>query len=94
MGSSLYRLFGNEIAAGYERAKSWTIFGDFIDAHATVEISEKEIFVKFHKRAHNPLLLKAGFEKMRPAIPWLENKKTESGLGVNFTEQGRSVSPG
>ncbi len=75
MGSSLYRLFGNEIAQGYERAKSRTIFRDFIDAHATVDITEKEIFVKFQKRAHNPLLLKAGFEKKRPAIPWLKNKK-------------------
>ncbi len=75
MGSSLYRLFGNEIAQGYERAKSRTIFRDFIDAHATVDITEKEILVKFQKRAHNPLLLKAGFEKKRPAIPWLDNKK-------------------
>ena len=75
MGSSLYRLFGNEIGQGYERAKSRTIFRNFIDAHATVDVTEKEIVVRFQKRAHNPLLLKAGFEKKHPAIPWLENKK-------------------
>jgi transposase len=75
MGSSLYRLFGNEIGQGYERAKSRTIFRDFVDAHATVDISEKEILVRFQKRAHNPLLLKAGFEDKHPAIPWLGNKK-------------------
>jgi len=75
MGSSLYRLFGNEIGQGYERAKSRTIFRDFIDAHATVDISEREILVRFQKRAHNPLLLKAGFENKHPAIPWLGNKK-------------------
>jgi hypothetical protein len=75
MGSSLYRLLGIEIGQGYERAKSRTIFRDLVDAHALVEITEKEIIVKFQKRAHNPLLLKAGFEKKHPAIPWLENKK-------------------
>jgi len=75
MGSSLYRLLGYELGQGYERAKSRTLFRDFIDAHATIEIGHQEITVKFQKRAHNPLLLKAGFDKRQPAIPWLGNKK-------------------
>jgi hypothetical protein len=75
MGSSLYRLLGNELGQGYERAKSRTLFRDFIDAHATIDIGEQEIAVKFQKRAHNPLLLKARFDKRHPAIPWLGNKK-------------------
>jgi hypothetical protein len=75
MGSSLYRLLANEIGQGYERAKSRTLFRDFIDAHATVDLGEKEILVRFQKRAHNPLLLKAGFDKKQPAIPWLDNRK-------------------
>ena len=75
MGSSLYRLFGNEIGQGYECAKSRTIFRDFIDAHATVKITDQQIMVRFQKRAHNPLLLKAGFQKKQPEIPWLKNKK-------------------
>jgi hypothetical protein len=75
MGSSLYRLLGNEIGQGYERAKSRTIFRDFIAAHATVQITDQEITVRFQKRAHNPLLLKAGFARKHPAIPWLQNKR-------------------
>jgi hypothetical protein len=75
MASSLYRLLGNELGQGYERAKSRTIFRDFIDAHATIEIAPQEVTVRFQKRAHNPLLLKAGFEKKHPAIPWLGKKK-------------------
>ena len=75
MGSSLYRLFGNELGQGYERAKSRTLFRDFIDAHATVDIGQREVTVRFQKRAHNPLLLKAGFDKKHPAIPWLGKKK-------------------
>lgn len=75
MGSSLYRLLGMEIGQGYERAKSRTLFRDFVNAHATVQLAEKDITVRFQKRAHNPLLLNAGFAKKHPAIPWLGNKK-------------------
>ena len=75
MGSSLYRLLGNELGQGYERAKSRTLFRDFIDAHATIDIGQREVTVRFQKRAHNPLLLKAGFDKKHPAIPWLGRKK-------------------
>jgi hypothetical protein len=74
MASSLYRLFGNEIGQGYEQAKSRTLFRDFVDAHASVEIEPKEIVVRFQKRAHNPLLLDVGFEKKLVKIPWLGNK--------------------
>jgi hypothetical protein len=74
MGSSLYRLLGHELGQGYERAKSRTLFRDFIDAHATIDIGEQDVTVRFQKRAHNPLLLKAGFDKKHPAIPWLGNK--------------------
>jgi hypothetical protein len=75
MGSSLYRLLGSEIGQGYERAKSRTLFRDFVDAHAIIDLAEREITVRFQKRAHNPLLLKAAFDKKHPAIPWLGNKK-------------------
>jgi len=75
MGSSLYRLLGNELGQGYERAKSRTIFRDFVDAHATVDLGPQEVAVRFQKRAHNPLLLKAGFDKKHPPIPWLGNRK-------------------
>jgi len=71
MASSLYRLFAAEIAQGYERAKSRTLFRDFVDATATVDITSKHITVQFQKRAHNPLLLNAGFDKKKVSIPWL-----------------------
>ena len=38
MGSSLYRLLANEIGQGYERAKSRTLFRDFVDANAAVRV--------------------------------------------------------
>jgi len=75
MASSLYRLMGSKIGNGYRRAKSRHIFRDFIDATATLVITEKELIVRFQKRAHNPLLIAAGFDKMDIPIPWLGGKK-------------------
>ena len=75
MGSSLYRLLGRQIGEGYETAKSRHIFRDLVDATAYVSIEEREVVVRFQKRAHNPLLLAAGFDKMDPRIPWLGRKK-------------------
>jgi hypothetical protein len=75
MASSLYRYLGQQIGNGYQAAKSRHLFRDFIDATATVEIDERAIWVYFQKRAHNPLLLAAGFDKRESRIPWLGNKR-------------------
>jgi hypothetical protein len=81
MASSLYRLLGARIGNGYERAKSRHIFRDFVDATAQVSIEEKEIWVRFQKRAHNPLLLAADFAKTDVVIPWLGNKRLHLAFG-------------
>lgn len=70
MASSLYRHLGQRIGHGYEVVKSRHIFGDFIDATATLEIDERMVRVIFQKRAHNPLLLAAGFDKIDVRVPW------------------------
>lgn len=74
MASSLYRLLGVQIGQGYERAKSRTLFRNFVDATATVDISAEAITVRFQKRAHNPLLLNGGFDKKPVRVPWLDNR--------------------
>lgn len=75
MANSLYRLLGARIGEGYTTAKSRHIFRDFVDAPATVKLAKDEIHVCFQKRAHNPLLLAAGFGKTDVAIPWLGGKR-------------------
>jgi hypothetical protein len=75
MASSLYRLLGERIGNGYSTAKSQHIFRDFINATAHVLIGEHDITVRFQKRAHNPLLMAAGFAQTNLAIPWLQKKK-------------------
>lgn len=75
MASSLYRHLGQRIGNGYEVAKSRHLFRDFVDASATIEIGPHDIGVHFQKRAHNPLLIAAGFDKTDTRIPWLGNKR-------------------
>jgi hypothetical protein len=75
MASSLYHLLAVRIGRGYEHAKSRHLFRDFIDASAAITITEDQIEVRFQRRAHNPLLLAAGFDKTDVAIPWLGSKR-------------------
>jgi hypothetical protein len=74
MASSLYRLFGAQMANGYETAKSRHIFRHFIDATADIAIGANEVLIKFQKRAHNPFLLASGFGDLKTRIPWWDDK--------------------
>ena len=75
MASSLYRLLGAQIDNGYQSAKSRHLFRDFINATAQITVGEQAIDVRFQKRAHNPLLLAAGFDDTNQPIPWLGGKR-------------------
>jgi len=75
MASSLYRLLAYRIGRGYEQAKSRHVFRDFVDATAAVTITESEVQVRYHKRAHNPLLVAAGFPDTAATIPWVGGKR-------------------
>jgi hypothetical protein len=77
MASSLYRHFAQRIANGYEVAKSRHLFQDFIDATALIMVDERAVSVQFQKRAHNPLLVAAGFDETDIRIPWLGNKRLQ-----------------
>ncbi len=81
MASSLYRMLGVRIGRGYQTAKSQHIFRDFIDATASVHITEDEVLVRFQKRAHNPLLIAAGFHETDIRVPWLGDKRLQLVFG-------------
>jgi hypothetical protein len=81
MASSLYRLLAAQIRNGYEHAKSRHLFQDFVAATAQITLTAHEILVRFQKRAHNPLLLTAGFDKIDTPIPWLGGKRLRLMLG-------------
>lgn len=77
MASSLYRLLGTELGKTYASAKSRRLFRDFIDATAVVTINASTITVQFQKRAHNPYLLEAGFDRKRTRVPWLDGRRLQ-----------------
>jgi Transposase DDE domain len=81
MASSLYRLLAGRIGGGYERTESRHLFRDFVDATAEVEVKESSIVVRYQKRAHNPLLIAAGFDTTDVAIPWLWRKRVQLVFG-------------
>src|SRR5208337_1125870 len=69
LASGLYRLVARRMR-GYGDAQARQIFRDLIDMSADVEVSDKEVTVRFHRRAHLPILLASDLmEKLLP-VPW------------------------
>jgi len=75
MASSLYRLMAVRIGNGYEAAESRRLFRNFINATADIRITEEEVVVKYQRRAHNPLLVAADYDKTETVVPWLGGKR-------------------
>lgn len=70
VGNLLYHDFAKKIR-GFEDATAKQLFRKFINATGNIQIGEREIFVGFNRRAHNPLLIEAGFDTIQLRIPWL-----------------------
>ena len=81
MGSSLYRMLGARVGGLYATAESRHLFRDFVEASARVSLTDKGVRVQFGKRAHNPLLLNAGFAKTDVAVPWWEGRRLQLSFG-------------
>src|SRR3979490_3166463 len=54
---------------GYDDAQARQIFRDLIDMPADVAINESEITVRFHRRAHLPIVLASGLIDTPVALP-------------------------
>ena len=72
---------GRPHRSGLRRTESRHLFRDFVDATAEVEVKESSIVVRYQKRAHNPLLIAAGFDTTDVAIPWLGRKRLQLVFG-------------
>ena len=69
LASGLYRLMARRMR-GYDDAQARQIFRDLIDMPADVAINESEITVRFHRRAHLPIVLASGLIDKPVAVPW------------------------
>lgn len=81
MGSSLYRMLGARIGGAYTTAESRHIFRDFVEASARISVTDNAVHVQFGKRAHNPLLISAGFAQADVAVPWWDGRRLKLSFG-------------
>lgn len=69
IASGLYRLLARKMR-GYADAQARVIFRDLIDMPATVEVTDKEVQVRFDRRAHLPIVLASGLLDTPVDVPW------------------------
>jgi len=69
LASGLYRGVARRMR-GYGDAQARQIFRDLIDMPADVEVSEKEVTVSFHRRAHLPIILASELVEKPVPVPW------------------------
>ena len=74
IASGLYRLVARRMR-GYGDAQARQIFRDLLDLPAEIEITEKEVCVEFHRRAHLPIVLASGLCDRTVPIPWWSNRR-------------------
>ncbi len=69
IASGLYRLLARTMR-GYADAQARQIFRDLIDMPATVDVTNTEVIVQFHRRAHLPIVLASGRLNTPVTVPW------------------------
>jgi hypothetical protein len=72
LASGLYRLVGRSMR-GYADAQARQIFRDLIDTPATVQVTATDVVVRFHRRAHLPIIMASGRLNTPVAVPWWNN---------------------
>jgi transposase len=72
IASGLYRLLARQMR-GYADAKARSIFRDLIDTPADIEIENGHVLVRFHRRAHLPIITASGLLDQSVAVPWWNN---------------------
>jgi hypothetical protein len=73
IASGLYRLMARRMR-GYDDAQARQIFRDLIDMPADVAITEREIRVRFHRRAHLPIVLASGLIDKSVPVSWWQGR--------------------
>jgi transposase len=74
IASGLYRMLADRMR-GYADAQARQIFRDLVDMPATVTVSEREVQVEFHRRAHLPIVLASGMLDKPVEIPWWDGRR-------------------
>ena len=73
LASALYRLMARRMR-GYDDAQARRIFRDLIDMPANVAIATDEVTVRFHRRAHLPMVLASELIDQPVLVPWWQGR--------------------
>jgi hypothetical protein len=79
LASGLYRLMANRMR-GYDDAQGRQIFRDLVDMPADVAIDQRQVTVRFHRRAHLPIVLASDLFRNSTPVPWW------NGMPLRFIE--------
>lgn len=97
VATGLYKMMARKLP-GYEGAKGRQIFRHFLDTPAQVDIVKDRVEITLPKRAHNPLLIAAGFGEQVTPIPWWEGHRAGTPFSLaglaspqNYSQNVRSV---
>jgi len=69
VASGLYRILARKMR-GYADAQANRIFRDLVDMPATVTVAANEVIVRFHRRAHLPIIIDSGMLDAPVRVPW------------------------
>jgi len=69
LASTLYRLIARSMR-GYADAQARQVFRDLLDMPADVTVTAGEVNVRFHRRAHLPIVLASGILGTSTNVPW------------------------
>jgi hypothetical protein len=69
IASGLYRQLAKKMR-GYADAQAGHIFRDLINMPATVTVAASEVTVRFHRRAHLPIIIDSGMLDSPVTVPW------------------------
>jgi transposase len=72
IASGLYRRLARRMR-GYRDAQARQLFRDIVDSPATVAISDGQVVVQFHRRAHLPIILASDLINKPVRVPWWNN---------------------
>ena len=73
LASCLYRITARRMR-GYSDAQARQIFRDLIDMPAQVNVTDRDVRVKFHRRAHLPIVLASGLFNKPVNVPWWNDR--------------------
>ena len=69
IASGLYRLPARRMR-GYGDSQARQIFRDLVDLPADVSITDGQALVRFHRRAHLPIIMASGLLDQSVEAPW------------------------